>query len=228
MANYQSLEGKDEHGLRQYLSDDLRKVVDSIPDEVWGLKEKELQALAQPVPGEYSLRASFWRELERAQSTGTQLKSRAVFTGICTLYYWKNLILKDQFKVAWLCKPVQNYEREIDALLVRGTERLWEIIDIPMEDPRNGRVCPRRATVLLEAIKMIENRAKGLAVQRSQTLNVNVKANSALPESPKELDNRIKELESKLNPILPPMVESTVTIDLPSGAVTLPVLDVPE
>jgi hypothetical protein len=62
-------------------------------------------------------------------------------------------------------------------------------------------VDPKRASVLLEAIKMIENRAQGMAVQRniSKSVVANVSGNQmvAAGASSESLDKRIKELEEK-------------------------------
>lgn len=215
MSDFQGFADDREDGARAYLGAELAENVSKVPDEIWAMTDKELAAMAQPAPIDYSLRTSFWREVEKAFDGGGKVLSKAVYAGICSGHYWRHHVAKDHFKLAWVCRPVQHYEREIDALLVRGTERLWEIVDIPIEDPRSGRLCPRRATVLLEAVKMIENRAKGLAVQRTQSVNLNVNSQSVIPDSPKELDNRILELERKIKPMLPPPVQTEVVIDLP-------------
>ena len=229
VADFQGFADEREDGLRSYLSVELIEAVSKIEDEVWAMTDKELAAMAQPAPIDYSLRTSFWREVEKAIDGGMKVLSKAVHAGICSGHYWRHHVAKDNFKLAWVCRPVQHYEREIDALLVRGTERLWEIVDIPLDDPRSGRFCPRRATVLLEAVKMIENRSKGLAVQRTQAVNLNLNAQSVIPDSPKELDNRIMELEKKIKPMLPPSVMSEIVIELPvEGACEVVINDEPD
>lgn len=187
------------------LRDGLFEVATGIPDEIWEATEAEIRSLAQPTPTDYALRASFWREYERAMSQGTgKVSAQSVYSGVCSQQYWNSKLLKKPAKVAWLLRPMQVYEKELEAILHRGTERLWEIIDMPITDSK-GRHDPKRAQVVLAALKQVEDRVKGMAVQRQQKLQINVNEGSretrimAELESIDSVDQRIKELEARIS-----------------------------
>lgn len=186
------------------LRDGLFEVATGIPDEIWEATEAEIRSLAQPTPTDYALRASFWREYERAMSQGTgKVSAQSVYSGVCSQQYWNSKLLKKPAKVAWLLRPMQVYEKELEAILHRATERLWEIIEMPITDSK-GRHDPRRAAVILAALKQVEDRVKGMAIQRQQKLQVNVNQPSqtriaADLTSMDNIDARIKELEGQLS-----------------------------
>lgn len=185
----------------------LQEAVLAVPDDIGMMTEKELRKELKPTSVDYCLRVSFWREYEAAvREKREYIAARTVLLGICSDAYFYQKFLKDPFRVAWLVKPVQAYMKEIEAVLLRGTERLWELvdIDIEIEDKRGNKVvCSRLATVLLETIKMIEARAKGHAMQRSEmravSLNLNEPHGVKTPTDHHTLTARLKELSEKLH-----------------------------
>lgn len=169
----------------------------AIPHQLVDLSEAELKAQCRPSSIDYALKTSFWREYAKCEQSGGTFNARDVYGGITSVGYWRNHVLKNHFKLAWITRPAQVYEREVEALLYRGTERLWELMDMDIMND-DGFVDTRRGALLLETIKMVEQRAKGLAVQRVQALNVNVDANKPKKIEAVDIDARIRELEAQL------------------------------
>lgn len=174
-------------------------------DEEWFyMTEWEIKNKVKPTPTLYALRVSFWREFERVAWRGEKTVTPAsVFGGICGETFFYNKVLKDQGLVAWMIRPVQGYQREMEAILHRCTERLWELIDLPIKNSK-GQVDPRVAKIVLDVIGQVENRVKGMAIQRTEakSLSVNVVTRSKLNakmETVEALDQRIKQLEAELN-----------------------------
>jgi hypothetical protein len=183
----------------------LQEVVARVPEDLLLEEERSLCNKIRPTPTDFSIRTGFWKEYERVVKSGkTHMITAAVFSGVCSDSYFYNKFLKDEARVAWMLHPVQGYMREIEAVLTKATSRLWELVDMDITyvDRTGTRVVdPKRASVLLEAIKMIENRAQGMAVQRniSKSVVANVSGNQmvAAGASSESLDKRIKELEEK-------------------------------
>lgn len=180
------------------VSKEFSDAIEGISPAVCELSEIELKSMVKPTPIDYALKTSFWREFQKVDASGGVVTSRDVYGGISTPVYFRNHVLKNQFKLAWLCRPTQIYEKEVEALLTRGTERLWEIMEMDIYDD-HGRVDVRRGSLVLETIKMVEQRAKGLAVQRVQSVNLNIEQKSKpLVVGNDDIDKRIAELESEL------------------------------
>ena len=180
------------------VSKEFIDAIDGIAPAVCELSEVELKSMVKPAPIDYALKTSFWREFQKVDAAGGVVTSRDVYGGIATPNYFRNHILRNQFKLAWLCRPTQIYEKEVEALLTRGTERLWEIMEMDIYDD-HGRIDVKRGGLVLETIKMVEQRAKGLAVQRVQSVNVNIEQRQRIASSTSDdIDKRIAELESEL------------------------------
>ncbi len=187
--------------LLQHLNDALRRAVVSVPTHLIFLSERELFRKINPTPLDYALRVSFWREYERIMlNGGSELMTAAsVCNGICTPNQFYNLLKKPE-RVAWMIKPKQSYQKEMEAILSRGTERLWELMELPIYS-QDGKPSADIARIVLQAIKQVEDRVKGMAVQRSMTVTANVQSSQAMRsiESMEEINARIKQLEGVIN-----------------------------
>lgn len=204
-------------GVFSLLKGSMRQAIADLPDGMELLSERELRKQMKPTPTDYAIRTAFWRSYEETVSKEkTHMPTFMVFRGICSENYFYNKFLKDPWKVAWMVKPVQSYLREIESILLKGTERLWEIMemDIMSVDKMTGRemVDSKRAAVLLEAIKMVENRAKGLAVQRSESFiaQANIVSKPVGEVDTVALEDRLKELTEKVHGV-PPVVDGEVS-----------------
>lgn len=189
------------------LSQEFRQAILELAPAIVDLPESELKSLVKPQPIDYALKTSFWREYTKCESVGGVVSPRDVYGAVATPQYFQNAILNSPFKLAWLCRPHQVYEQEVEALLARGTERLWELMDIDIYKA-DGTVDPKRGHLVLDTIKMVEQRAKGLAVARVQQVNVNVNAPKQISAhgTDIDIDERIRQLESELRR-LPPTPE---------------------
>lgn len=194
----------DSFSLINFLSDRLKQAVMQVPDELLLMTEAELKREAKPTSTDYSLRVSFWREFEKAMWKGSgKIVCAGIYCGICSeVYFYRNFITRPE-KFAWMIRPMQVYKKEMEAILYRGTQRLWELIEAPIEG-KNGKIDPKMAEILLKTITAVENRVKGMAVQRSEQKNVNVnvvtrtKATQDI-DTMDSLDQRIRELQAQID-----------------------------
>lgn len=213
------------YSIVNVVTDRVREAIRLVPDELHDLTEGELKMKCRPTGTDYSLRVSFWREYERICSTGRRvMDNRSVFGGICSERYFYMKFLTDEVKVAWLVRPIQTYQKEMESILNRGTQRLWELMEMDITDKTGKKVDPRRAEVLLKVIAEVSNRVKGMAVQRLQKDSRSLKVSVAVPPKPvqvetvEQLQRRIAELEAakpgRALPAAPLLVEE---VDLEVG-----------
>lgn len=197
-------------GLLAVARGKLRDAVFGLPPDLVMCTEKELKEQFTPTSTDYSLRMSFWREYEAAVrgGPGSTMAAAQVYHGICSDAYFYQKFLKDPVRVAWLIRPVQSYMSEIKAILLKGTERLWELlnIDISYTDKFGKKqVCPKKASVLLDAIKTVESRAQGMPIQRNESKSLAVTVAAADKKKPliidatdSQIDQKIRELSAKV------------------------------
>ncbi len=180
----------------------LREAMLAVPQKFYDFTEGELRNMVKPTQVDYSLRVSFWREFEKCiQMRRGVLKAPEVYGGICTETYFYQRFLRNQKKVAWMCRPVQAYRKEMEAILARGTQRLWELVEMDIKDS-DGTVNTKRGELLLKAIQEVANRTKGMATQKiqqeSKTLRVNVNQPAkAQQESLEQMRQRLARLKGK-------------------------------
>lgn len=190
--------------LVSFLSDRLKRAVAELPDEYFMLSEAEMREKVCPTSTDYALRVSFWREFEKTMWKGNgKIVCASVYGGICSDVYFYKHFITNKLKFAWMIRPMQTYHKEMEAILHRGTERLWDLIEIPVKNPKTGKYDTRNAEVLLKTIQAVENRVKGMAVQRSENKTVAVhtvtttKATQDL-ESMASIEARIRQLQKEI------------------------------
>lgn len=177
----------------------------AIPDSIAMLTDKELRDEIKPTRVDYLLRLSFWKEYEAAvKEKRPQMAVMTVLGRICSKPYFYQKFLEDPYRVAWLVRPVSEYMVEIDAVLFRMTERLWEIADTDFEvENKDGRKVkdPRLMAVVLDAIRMVEARSKGQALQRSESRSLvgHVGRKKVTQRGQQALQARMKDLSEKLH-----------------------------
>ncbi len=183
----------------------LQEAIIEVPEKYWDMDEGELNNCAKYTQTDKGLRFSFWREIERVwarreKGNKSTITAEMVYLGVCSRGYFYNTFLKKPNKVAWMVCPMQRYEKRLEVILSGLHERVYEITELPVyKTDRNGNKVPDASTakVILEAVKMVEDRLLGSAVQRTVTKNQNeiVKKKDDLL-LPADVDKRIKELEA--------------------------------
>lgn len=197
----------DNDSVVNMLSDRLRDAIIELEPELFDMTEGELRREVKPTQTDYALRVSLWREIEKAWISGRgKIVTRQILAGICTEGYFYNKFLKDPRKVAWLVLPAQTYAKEMEAILMRFTQRYHEIADLEFVDAK-GKVNVKVAELVLKAGQEVANRVKGLAVQRiaqtsksekrSVSVSMNIPSRAVPQRSVAELRADLAKLEAK-------------------------------
>lgn len=191
--------------LRNVCSDAIKHAIDLVPESLLVLSDGELSRTLKPTPVDVALRMAFWRRFEMvAVGRAKQVTPIHVYSGVCSEAYFRQKVLTDPLRVAWLIHPFEQYANKIDAVLFDSIDRLWQFVRMDVSGP-DGRECPRRVEVVHKIIVDLMNRRMGMAVQRTEnkSLNVNVDksrsyASGMSLEEARADEARKRELEEKL------------------------------
>lgn len=196
-------------------TDRIKQAIELIPHEYLCLTEKEIRGKLKPTLMLYEIRQAFWEEVAFAHEAKTRIRVGRIYEGKCSRDYFYRCVVPNQLRMAWISSPLVAYEDKARAVLEKVSERYEELIEMEIttmkkrKDPDTGEwihyteTCPKKALVLLQTIKNLEDRVKGTAIQRQVAVNANapdVKKGESVSVDMSKLDDKIKELESKLNP----------------------------
>lgn len=183
-------------------SDRVKEAIESVPQELYSLSEEALRVRVKPTLKLYEVKRAFWEELLMAQERGVTMRNWRIYDGKVSKAYFYEKILTDPAKMAWITSPLDSYEDKSKAALDMVTSRYEDLINMEITTTKKRKVdgeweeyvevCPKKAAVLLQVIKNLEDRIKGTAIQRQ----VNVNASEPTKKTKSELD--MSEVERKL------------------------------
>lgn len=177
----------------------------ALPDELFKTPEHELESLAQVTRQDRRIRIRFWEEYEVCHRTLSQMDLTKVVadTGVPTWgYYWEKLTRTPALLV-WLMQPPAAYRLQMQEASELGLRRLVDILQLPLTKP-SGAVDAGVGLLILQAIKMVDQRLHGSVTQK--VLSVNLSAGDKPEEgsiSMDEVDRKLKELEDELSAATP-------------------------
>lgn len=188
-------------------TDSINDAISEIPQAYLDMSDDGLEKEAQPNLKLYELKRKFWDEIFAAQERGGKMRPKNIYNGIMSDTMFYNRILKNHAKVAWLISPLTTYENRTKAALDKVTKRYEELITMDITTKKFKKVGdkvvewtetdPRKALVLLQTIKNLEERIHGTAIQRQVNVHTNTpsdKQGRATLDMDK-IDKRLKELE---------------------------------
>lgn len=191
--------------IRTILPLSLAKAIDNIPPNLAEMDEPALVEAVKPTQTDWKLRIRLWQEFRKVTQEIKGVQIRKIRGDVVC----QNIVAYNQFirivgnpnKAAFILRPIEDFEKETEFMLQIASSRLYEILTMNIVNPKTGLVNNRLGDLLLRAVGMVADRARGLAVARSQTVNVNVnKDEKALHvgTTTKDLQLRIKEVEAQL------------------------------
>ena len=161
---------------------------------------KENMAYAPPKTVNH-LRKNLWIEYENAVIDERPIALSSLIKNVCTPseYY---ALLRNSDHWVWMLRPLISYRDSLEETLSVGLDRLRDIVtNMKIMDPETKDVDYKAAKLLLSAIKMIDDRLNGQAVQKveSKNLNVQSKADELFYSN---VNQAMKELEVDETPVL--------------------------
>jgi hypothetical protein len=167
------------------------RLIDEAP-ELLSIEESVMKAEIHPTVTLLRIRVGFWTEYENAISRGAQIKGSQIYAGICTENYFKDKILTDNRKLAFLLCPPTDYVVQVKEALQAGMETMRQILGAKVIDDE-GFLIPKAAEAVIKVVAMLDQRVKGAIVQRvdQRTVNMNLNkemgAKDVLPSNMDEL-----------------------------------------
>lgn len=191
-------ENFDGQAINQLVPDSMKRAFERCPDFLMDSDEKTLSKELKLMPVDHVLRQSLWREYSIITKRGYgKIQLEDIIRGVCCVKSFRTRLKSDSW-VAWVLKPLREFEIESEALLTFGMGRLWELVSMDITD-HSGRVDAKLGALLLKTVKEIKDTVKGQAVQRVQqhiTGEVTHKPVAQLDE--RQVNERIKLAEAKI------------------------------
>jgi hypothetical protein len=189
-------------------TDKVKDAIESIPQELYSLSEDTLRHRVKPTIKLYEVKRAFWEELLMAQEEKRGMRNWRVYDGKVSKAYFYEKILRDPQKMAWITSPLDSYEDKSKAALDMVSQRYEDLISIDIMTTKKRKVgdeweeyrevCPKKAMVLLQVIKNLEDRIKGTAIQRQVNVHTREPENKKARLDMSEVEKKLIELEQKL------------------------------
>jgi hypothetical protein len=197
-------------------TDVVKRAISEIPEDLLYLSEEALRNKLNPSIKYYEVKRSFWEEYTLAHDRGVNMRNWRIYDGKYSKTFFYKIFLKNKTLLAWIISPMVQYEDRVSAALDRSLERYDELINMDItstkkiKDPSaetGYRIVtetdPKKALVLLQVIKNLEDRVKGTAVQRQVSVTTSEPSGQGIKSATinkEAIDKRLQELETKLNP----------------------------
>lgn len=158
------------------------------------LSEAEIRTYCSPDERDERVRLSFWDEYNAATAAGKRMSLQSVICGTCSWETWVTTFEPNNHKMLWVFTPPVSYAMAMRQILHRGTERLLEIMNLPIKN-KDGNVDSRVATLILKAWQLADLRIKGGIVQKMQVEQKSVNVNFNSLESAHQIRDQVQNLE---------------------------------
>ena len=156
--------------------------------------EHDLRKYCEPDERDERVRLSFWDEYNAATAAGKKMSLQSVITGATSWESWVSAYEPSDIKMIWILTPPVSYSMAMRQILHRGTERLLEIMSLPIMDD-HGKVDPKVATLILKAWQLADMRVKGGIVQRMQVEQKSVNLNFNSPDGTEQIRESMASLQ---------------------------------
>lgn len=169
----------------------------AIPEPFLKMDVRELRKQLNPGLRFETIRASFWVEYNSAIATNRKMVMSRVHAGICADDYFYQYIMTSPMLLAWILQPPESYQKALEAILIRSTERLYEIVNQDFYNQK-GNLDPRVMQLVLQAHKHVEDRVKGSIVQKGEFKSLNVNLNREVQAmSEDDFERKIRDLKAR-------------------------------
>jgi hypothetical protein len=195
------------------LTGTFRKAAEEIPPEMWALDFGIIEERANPTPALRVMRRKFWMKYTHVLNQGTGVILPAdVYGRIASRQnFWSDVLTKPH-RLLYLLTPKATYDEVAEEALDFGIERIRkDILTAPVYSDE-GKFNAQNATVILQAVRMLDSRVMGSPLQRIQQHNVHETrqvGSSGTVVTREQLDQELQMIREKLGAA--PMLAIDVT-----------------
>jgi hypothetical protein len=157
----------------------MRDHIIQLPEELIHKDEDTLLEILKtkynffPTPTLEALRNNFWMEYDRVSATRNEVMNQNnIFLGVVARQNY-NVIVKSypHYMAYILCRPPE-YAAIMNGLLNLSTRRIRDILNLPLQKSDGSMQDAKIIELVLKAAAMVDLRAKGGYIQRSETKNL--------------------------------------------------------
>lgn len=145
--------------------------------------ERTVRKYVTPDDRDDRVRLAFWDEYNASTAAGKRMSLQSIISGTCSWESWITAYEPHDKRMCWVFTPPTSYVSQMRHILHRGTERLLEIINLPMVDEA-GKVDIKVANLVLRAWQLADMRVKGGVMQKVQieqkSMNYNLNADAEI------------------------------------------------
>lgn len=161
------------------LPEAMKQAVLSIPEDLLNKEEDELLKILEekhrykPTASLESMRNNFWMEHDRVSVTRTEIINQSnIYLGVVSREYFTKMLKESPHILAYiLCRPPE-YEAVMRGLLNLSTRKIRDVLNLPLQKADGSIQDAKIIELVLKAAAMVDLRAKGGYIQRSETKNL--------------------------------------------------------
>jgi len=170
---------EDPRSFLNLLPEGVKEAVLSVPEELVHVEEEALLGILKarynytPTAAVEAMRNNFWMEHDRVSATRNEVMNQSnIYLGIVSRNQFHSMLRESPHVVAYiLCRPPE-YEAVMRGLLNLSTRRIRDVLNLPLEKADGSVQDAKIIELVLKAAAMVDLRAKGGYVQRSETKNL--------------------------------------------------------
>ena len=157
----------------------MKKAALEIDESLLGKDEDELLRVLdtkfryQPTAAVEAMRNNFWMEHDRVSVTRNEIVNQSnIYLGVVSREYFYKLVAEHPHIIAYiLCRPPE-YEAVMKGLLNLSTRKIRDVLNLPLQKADGSLQDAKIIELVLKAAAMVDLRAKGGYIQRSETKNL--------------------------------------------------------
>lgn len=161
------------------LPEAVKNAAVKIPEELLGKDEEELLKLLdekykyKPTAAVEAMRNNFWMEHDRVSVTRNEIVNQSnIYLGIVAKEYFYRILDTSPHVIAYImCRPPE-YEAVMKGLLNLSTRKIRDVLNLPLTKADGTLQDAKIIELVLKAVAMVDLRAKGGYIQRSETKNL--------------------------------------------------------
>lgn len=161
------------------LPEGMKQNVLSIPQELVGKDEDELIEMLKeqyryvPTASVEAMRNNFWMEHDRVMTTRNEIMNQSnIYLGVVSRQQFHDIVNTAHHVMAYIITRPPEYEAVMRGLLNLSTRKIRDVLNLPLKKADGSIQDAKIIELVLKAAAMVDLRAKGGYVQRSETKNL--------------------------------------------------------
>lgn len=161
------------------LPESVKKTALVIPEDLLGKDEEEMLRVLEenyrykPTAAVEAMRNNFWMEHDRVAVTRNEIINQSnIYLGVVSREYFYKILDTSPHIIAYIMTRPPEYEAVMKGLLNLSTRKIRDVLNLPLQKADGSIQDAKIIELVLKAAAMVDLRAKGGYIQRSETKNL--------------------------------------------------------